>query len=403
MASHATRVAIVGAGLGGLTAAVALIRIAGVEVTVFEQARQLGEVGAGVGVAPNAQRVLDHLGLLDEVRRAGAILEGPDIYRNADGSPIAEGAWSDSTGQYQTLGMHRADFVDVLTRSLPNGTVHVGKKVTSIHASDSSVQLKFENGMEAEFDAVVGADGIHSMVRDSITQPSDPVYSGAIAYRGVLDANAVPKDWPMRIQVWMGNDKHFMCYPLRQRKLFNYVGFVASDKPLKESWTAAGDVNELAAEFGGERWDPRLQEFIGRISKTFWWGLYDREPLRNWSHGRVTLLGDAAHPMLPHVGQGVNQAIEDSVTLAMLLKDGDGPSSIDGIFKRYASARMQRTAIVQASSRRSGSQRNSRAEFEDVRRRDADLRTGRDFRRSFVFDYDAVAVAEKHLARSHTN
>ncbi|WP_308493389.1 FAD-dependent monooxygenase [Microbacterium terrisoli] len=401
MANHTVRVAIIGAGIGGLAAAIALTRIAGVQVTVFEQARHIAEVGAGFGVAPNGQRVLDRLGLLDETKLAGAVMEGPDLYRNADSRIIAEGAYSDSSGRYHTLGMHRADFVDMLTRQLPSGTVHTGHRLTSIRASDTSVRLEFENGTDAEFDAVVGADGIHSVVRESITQPSNPVYSGSIAYRGVLDASLLPKDWPMKIQIWMGKDKHFMCYPLRHRTLFNYVGFVSSDKPLKESWSAAGDVDELAAEFAGDGWDPRLREFIGRIDKTFWWGLYDREPLRNWTRGRVTLLGDAAHPMLPHAGQGVNQALEDSVTLAMFVGEVRNSNDIVTAFKRYTSARMQRTAIVQANSRRSGSQRDSQAEFEDLRRRDAEMRAGRDFRRSFIFDYDAAAVAQKYLTRSY--
>ena len=400
MANHATRVAVIGGGMGGLTAAIALTRIAGVQVTVFEQARELAEVGAGVAVTPNGQRGLDHLGLLDEVKLAGAPTDGPGVNLSTDGRPVAETAWSDSAGRYQTFGIHRADFIDALGRAIPSDAVRLGHRLASIHALDSTVHLEFENGVDAEFDAVVGADGLHSLVRDSVAQPSDPVYSGSIAYRGVLDASLLPEDWPMRSQVWMGGGKHFMCYPLRQRKLFNYVGFVPSDRPLKESWSAEGDVSELAAEFGGEEWDPRLREFIKLIDKTFWWGLYDREPLANWSRGRVTLLGDAAHTMLPYVGQGVNQAIEDSVTLAIFLREADGPEGIVGAFKRYTTARLQRTAIMQASSRRTGSQLDSQAEFEDIKKRDAEMRAGREFRRNFFFDYDAVAVAEKALTRS---
>ncbi|GAA2203467.1 FAD-dependent monooxygenase [Sinomonas flava] len=401
MDNRATRVAIIGGGLGGLTAAIALMKIAGAEVTVFEQARKLAEVGAGVGVAPNGQRGLDRLGLLDEVKLAGAPWDGPGVNLGTDGRPVAEVAWSDSAGRYQSFGIHRADLIDVLRRSIPSDAVRLGHRLASIHALDSSVRLEFENGVNAEFEAVVGADGVHSLVRDSITQPSDPVYSGSIAYRGVLDASLLPEDWPMTSQVWMGGGKHFMCYPVRQRKLFNYVGFVPSDGPLKESWSAEGDVSELAAEFGGEEWDPRLREFIKLIDKTFWWGLYDREPLANWSRGRVTLLGDAAHTMLPYVGQGVNQAIEDSVSLAIFLRETEGPEGIVDAFKRYTTARLQRTAIMQASSRRSGSQLDSQAEYEDITKRDADVRAGRDFRRSFFYDYDAAAVAEKTLMRSH--
>lgn len=399
MLHPATRVAVIGGGMGGLTAAIALTRVAGVRVTVFEQARRLGDVGAGVTVAPNGQRVLDRLGVLEQVKRAGAIPDGHGVYQDAMGNLVAEAAWEDSAKQYRNVGMYRPDLVDVLAREVPADTIRLGHRLTSIQPHDTGVRVEFENGVREEFDAVVGADGIHSVVRDSLMQPAAPVYSGFIAYRGVLDASLLPEDWPMISQVWMGEGKHFMCYPLQQRRLFNYVGFVPSDRPLKESWSAPGDVRELAAEFEGEQWDPRLRHFIGLIDTTFWWGLHDYEPLANWSRGRVTLLGDAAHTMLPHAGQGVNQAIEDSITLAFFLKEAEGADDIAEAFKRYTAVRMQRTAILQHSSRRSGSQFDAQHEFEDIAKRDADLRAGRDFRRSVIFDFDAVAAAEKALRR----
>ncbi|WP_285586668.1 FAD-dependent monooxygenase [Actinomycetospora sp. NBRC 106378] len=390
--------AVVGAGLGGLAAAIGLQRVADVEVTVFEQAGQLGEIGAGVGLAPNGQRVLNRLGVLDDIRRVGATYDGPGRYIDTDGRLVGEVPWADSSGQYQTLGMHRADFVDVMVRALAPETIRVGHRLTAIDASDADVRLMFQNGESSVFDAVVGADGTHSVVRESMIRTEDPVYSGFIAYRGVLDAKNLPADWPMRNQIWMGMRKHFMCYPIRQREQFNFVGFVPSSRPLRESWSARGDVDELVAEFGPE-WDPNLRDFISRIDETFWWGLYDREPLRSWSRGRVTLLGDAAHTMLPHAGQGVNQALEDAVALAIVLREANGPAAVSEAFRRYAAVRMQRTAILQASSRRSGTQLASQAEFENLGKRDAEVRAGRDFRRSFVFDYDAAAVADKTVNR----
>jgi salicylate hydroxylase len=225
----------------------------------------------------------------------------------------------------------------------------------------------------------------------------DPVYSGYIVYRGVVDASLLPDDWPMISQVWMGNQRHFMCYPLQQRKLFNFVAGVPNDSPLNGPWSGPAEVSELAAEFAGENWDPKLHHFIGAIEKTFWWGLFDHEPLTNWSRGPITLLGDAAHTMLPHQGQGVNQAIEDSMALALFLKDADSPADIPEAFRRYTSVRMQRTAILQHGSRRAGAMFDAQYEFADLKKRDADLRVGRDFRRSAVFDYDALKVAEKAL------
>ncbi|MCW2288606.1 salicylate hydroxylase [Leucobacter luti] len=399
MSTNTTKIAIIGGGMGGLTAAIALTRIAGADVTVFEQARKLGDVGAGVTVAPNGQRVLDRLGVLEKIKRAGAIPDGHGVYQDALGNLVAEAAWEDSAKQYQNVGMYRPDLVNALAGELAPETIRLGHRLTALQHTDTGVRVEFEHGEHGEFDAVVGADGIHSVVRSSLMQLPTPVYSGFIAYRGVLDASLLPDDWPMISQVWMGEGKHFMCYPLKQRKLFNYVGFVPSDRPLKESWSAPGDVAELAAEFAGQNWDPRLRHFISLIEQTFWWGLHDHEPLTNWSEGRVTLLGDSAHTMLPHAGQGVNQAMEDSITLAFFLREASGPAGIAEAFKRYTAVRMQRTAILQNASRRSGSQFDAQNEFEDIAKRDADLRAGRDFRRSVVFDFDAVAAAEKALTR----
>lgn len=399
MVSQTTRIAVIGGGMGGLTAAIALARIAGVQATVFEQASKLGEVGAGVTVAPNASRVLDKIGVLEQVKRAGAVPDGHGVYQDAMGNLVTDAAWEDSARQYQNIGMYRPDLINVLAQEVAPDTVRLGHRLTSIQTLDSRVRVEFQNGVQEEFDAVIGADGIHSVVRKSVGQSPDPVYSGYIAYRGVVDASRLPEGWPMISQVWMGNERHFMCYPLQQRKLFNFVGFVPSDRPLRGSWSGPADVSELAAEFEGENWDPQLRHFIGLIDKTFWWGLFDHEPLTNWSRGPITLLGDAAHTMLPHQGQGVNQAIEDSMALAFFLNEAEGTHDIPEAFKRYTAVRMQRTAILQNGSRRAGAMFDAQYEFRNIKKRDADLRTGRDFRRSAVFDYDALKVAEKALKR----
>lgn len=401
MLSH-TRIAIIGGGMGGLTAAIALTRIAGVQVTVFEQASRLGEVGAGVTVAPNAQRVLDRLGVLEQVREAGAVPDGHGVYQDAMGNLVTDAAWEDSAQQYRNIGMYRPDLIEVLARAVDPQAIRLGHRLASVRALDSAVRVEFENGAHEEFDAVVGADGIHSVVRQAVRQFPEPVYSGYIVYRGVVDSSLLPDDWPMISQVWMGDERHFMCYPLQQRQLFNFVAGVPSDRPLHGPWSGPAPVSELAAEFCGDAWDPKLHRFIGAIDKTFWWGLFDHEPLTNWSRGPITLLGDAAHTMLPHQGQGVNQAIEDSMALAMFLNAADTSADIPEAFRRYTSVRMQRTAILQHGSRRAGAMFDAQNEFANLSKRDADLRVGRDFRRSAVFDYDAAKAAEQAIKRFRT-
>lgn len=399
MVSETTRVAIIGGGMGGLTAAIALTRIVGVNVTVFEQADQLGEVGAGVTVAPNAARVLERLGVLDNIRNVGAVPDGHGVYLDAMGNMVTDAAWEDTAKQYRNIGMYRPDLINALAQAVDPDIVKLGHRLSSVETVESGVRVEFTNGVEDVFDAVIGADGIHSVVRNAVEQHPEPVYSGYIAYRGVVDAAGLPDDWPMISQVWMGNSRHFMCYPLQQRKLFNFVAGIPSDRPLNGPWSGPADVSELAAEFAGDDWDQRLQQFIGLIEKTFWWGLFDHEPLTNWSRGPITLLGDAAHTMLPHQGQGVNQAIEDSMALATFLAAADDVSDIPEAFRRYTAVRMQRTAILQHGSRRAGAMFDAQYEFADLKKRDADIRVGRDFRRSAVFDYDAQKVAEQALNR----
>ncbi len=399
MVNQTARIAVIGGGMGGMTAAIALEKIAGVQATVFEQASKLGEVGAGVTVAPNAARVLDTLGVLDKIRNAGAVPDGHGVYLDAMGNMVTDAAWEDTAKQYQNIGMYRPDLINALASEVDPAAVRLGHRLKAVQQQGEGVRVEFENGVEEVFDAVIGADGIHSVVRQAIGQHPEPVYSGYMVYRGVVDASRLPADWKMISQVWMGNYRHFMCYPLQQRKLFNFVAGIPSDRPLNGPWSGPAEVSELAAEFAGDGWDPKLQQFIAAIEKTFWWGLFDHEPLANWSRGPITLLGDAAHTMLPHQGQGVNQAIEDSMALATFLNAADGIEDIPEAFRRYTAVRMQRTAILQNGSRRAGAMFDAQYQFVNLEKRDADIRVGRDFRRGAVFDYDAKKVAEKALAR----
>lgn len=399
MANTSSRIAIIGGGMGGLTAAIALERVAGIDATVFEQADQLGEVGAGVTIAPNASRILDSLGILEPIKALGAVPDSHGVYQDALGNLVTDAAWEDTNQEYQNIGMYRPDLIGVLADTVGGHRIRFGHRLASLEQHESGVRLEFDNGHREVFDAVIGADGIHSVVRGYVDQHPEPVYSGYICYRGVMDASRLPEDWPMISQVWMGNNRHFMLYPLQQRRLFNFGAFVPSDRPLDGPWSGPADVSELAAEFDGDDWDPRLRSFIALIDKTFWWGTFDHDPLTNWTKGPVTLLGDAAHAMLSHQGQGVNQAIEDAIVLAVFLREARGPEEINEAFRRYTSVRMQRTAILQHGSRRAAAMFQGRKVFADLKKRDMDLRMGRNFRRSAVFDYDAQKVAELALQR----
>ena len=399
MVSHTARIAIVGGGLGGLTTAIALKKIAGVQATIFEQATKLDEVGAGVTVAPNGARVLDRLGVLEPIRQAGAVPDGHGVYLDAMGNMVTDAAWEDTGRQYRNIGMYRPDLINLLAREAGYETIQLNHRLTSAELLSSGVHLTFENGVEEEFDAVVGADGIRSVVRESVGQFPEPVYSGYIAYRGVIDASTLPDDWPMISQVWMGNERHFMCYPIKQRKLFNYVAAVPSDTPLMGPWSGPADPADIAAEYEGNGWDPRLHQFISLIEKTFWWGLFDNDPLTNWSRGPLAILGDAAHCMVPHQGQGVNQAFEDSIVLAFFVDYAESVRDLPEAFKRYTAVRMQRATVLQHGSRRAGAMFDAQHQFRDIKKRNADLTAGRDFRRGVVFDYDPLKVAEKALTR----
>lgn len=391
--SQALRVAVVGGGIGGLSAAIALQQ-AGLDVTVYEQASALGEVGAGVGMAPNGMRMYERLGLREAVEAIGARYGAGSHYFRADGELIGDMTGSDSTGSYFTLGLHRADLVGVLAKALDAKRIRTGSRLVGMQDHGHEVALHFADAPEARADVVIGADGIHSVVRDAIVPDVPaPVSSGSIAYRGVVDADRIP-EWPGGVgQLWMGEGKHFLTYPLRGGSLINYVGFVPSDERLKESWSAAGDIESLRADFAG--WDPRVQYLLDAVETTYWWGLYDREPLPHWSRGRTTLLGDAAHAMLPHLGQGANQAVEDGIALATFLGsvDSDG---VESALQAYERLRLERTSAVQRNARDNGRRYDSG--YENLGQRDAEIRDSRGLR-LWLYDYDAAKAAEEVVIR----
>ncbi|WP_065751751.1 FAD-dependent monooxygenase [Bradyrhizobium paxllaeri] len=384
-------VVIIGGGIGGLFAANALIAH-GFKASVYEQAPALGEVGAGVFLTPNSVRQLQRVGLGDQVERRGARVGTGSHYFRHDGAPIAPVQVTDSAGWNATFGMHRADMVEILAGALPPGVVHTGRRCTGFEQVDEVARVTFDNGAVAEADVVIAADGIHSELRRYAAPPSRPVFHGSVAYRGVLPHRRIPH-WPTdRWQMWLGKGKHFLSFPVRSGELINYVGFVPADAEMKESWSAPGDADVLRREFEG--WDPRIATLLSQVDKTFRWALYDREPLPTWTRGRLTLLGDAAHPMLPHLGQGANQSIEDGMALATILARvtrADVPAALSA----YERLRRERVAAVQRGARENGMRYDST--YADLGVRDAEISAHAAFRRR-LYDHDVVPEAQAAAA-----
>jgi salicylate hydroxylase len=388
MSARPLRVAIVGGGIGGAAAAFALLR-RGIDVHLYEQAPALAEVGAGVAVQPNGIRMLRRLGLGEGVARFGARWVDPQ-YRRPDGT-FAASMWPPELASgIEFYGFHRADLLSQFVDRLPAGIVHTGYRCVGFDESGDEAVVTFVNGARATADVVVGADGIHSTLQQFVVAPSPPIFSGSVASRGLIAAASV--SWPAgAMRNWLGAGQHFLVFPVRGGELINYVGFVTTDERTKESWSAPGDPADLASAFAG--WDPLVGAIIAQIGTTFRWGLYDREPLARWTEGRLTLLGDAAHPMLPHAGQGANQAIEDAVALAAVLARADRASAPRAL-KIYEKLRREHTAGVQVKSRSNGARYEAAG---DLAGRDKAL-AAQYRERAWIWSYDAEAEASAAAA-----
>ena len=345
-----TGIAVVGGGIGGLAAAAFLYR-AGLTVTVYEQAPALGELGAGLVVAPNAARLLRRLPSVSGLERAGVVLEsGWEFRRWADGSVLfAQQLGEVCTRRYgeHTWTMHRTDLLEVLRSAVPDGAIKLGRRCTGVTQDDGGVTLTFSSGSPVRADVVVAADGIHSLLREHVTTASPPRESGLCAWRSLVPAAAAPALARRPVQtLWLGYRHHLVHYPVSAGRQVNIVAFSPAGPGEVESWSAAGQVADLAAEFAG--WDPRVGELIAAAGHIGRWSVLDRAPLPRWVKGRVALLGDAAHPMLPFYAQGAGQAIEDAAALAVCLATGR--------WERAGGARQVRAGAAAAGHKGAGGQ-----------------------------------------------
>jgi salicylate hydroxylase len=348
---HGDRIAVVGGGIGGLAAA-AFLRRAGLAATVYEQASAIGDVGAGLVVAPNAARLLRRLPAELGLEQAGVMLEaGWEFRRWADGSVLfAQQLGEACARRYgeHTWTMHRADLLAVLRSAIPDEAVKLGRRCTGVTQDADGVTLTFSSGGPARADVVVGADGIHSVLREYVATASPPRESGLCAWRSLVPAGAAPAFARRPVQtLWLGYRHHLVHYPVSGGRLVNIVAFSPARQGDVESWSAVGRVTDLAAEFAG--WDPRLGELIAAAERVGRWSVLDRAPLPRWVTGRIALLGDAAHPMLPFYAQGAGQAIEDAAALGVCLGTGawDPPAAL----ARYEGVRLPRASRVQEASR----------------------------------------------------
>ena len=390
-------IAIVGGGIGGLAAAGFMHR-AGLDVTVYEQAPQLGEVGAGVVISPNGVRMLRSLGQLERFLETAVQIEiGWEFRRWHDGRVLSSEQMSRCEQLYgdRSYFTHRADLLDAVRASVPPERVRLGARCVGVDARTDGATLRFADGSRAEADVVVGADGVHSVIRGAVTTPGPAEYSGMCAYRALVPAEDAPAFARQPVHtLWIGPDHHLVHYPVSSGRKINIVAFAPAGDFRDESWSTFGTVDEMLNEFAG--WDDRLLELVRHAGRPGRWALLDRPPLHRWSNARITLLGDAAHAMFPFFAQGAVQAMEDAASLAICL--ATHVSEPERALDIYQTIRIPRAARIQNMSH-ARKDINHLPDGPQQQARDAELGRGDALERSgWIYDYDAEAATREALA-----
>jgi salicylate hydroxylase len=386
------RVALIGAGIGGLAAACAL-RARGFEVRLYERAPELGEVGAGLQLGPNAVKVLRALGIEAELRELAF-----------EPVNIVSLAWDDARLRFREplkaiaaprfgapyLTTHRADLHRLLCEQVPAGCIRLAAQCTGASSMGAGATATFADGSEIEADVIVGADGINSAVRESLFGLQPARYTQLMAWRCIVPIDCVPTRVGPGGAVtvgrdeyvgWIGPEGHVICYPIRRGEIYNIFAGHVSEEWTEESWVVPSNVGELLSAKSG--WNEALLDMLGKVEQCFKWSIRDRDPLPHWTRGRITLLGDAAHPMMPTLAQGAAIALEDGYALARNLAcHGEAP---DRALASYEAERLPRARAVQLQARQ---------QFQNNRKSPAPPPLSRDW----IFAHDATAEAPQDAA-----
>ena len=352
------RIAIIGAGIGGMTAAVTLVQ-KGFKVNIFEQAPELSEVGAGLTVTPNATKGLIYLGLGQAMEKIGMAheLQGVRHYQTKEMIvPLKRGRHMlEKYGAYQ-FQVHRADIHDILIENLEKhspGCIFVDHQLVGIDQKSDKVKLMFNNQAEHEFDFVIGADGTRSTVRKSILGTDEPEFSGYVAWRGIVPTDGLDEsDFDeCGSSAFIAPGRVFARYLIRDAKEYNYVAFLATEEWAEEGWSIPSKVETVLETFSDYNQQVKNIILATPPEGCYKWGIFTRKSIDKWSSERVTLLGDAAHPLEPFMGQGASMAIEDGVVLGRIIEDSD---DFIEIIERYETARIERSHFVTEHSKKAG-------------------------------------------------
>ena len=390
------RILIAGAGIGGIVAALALLQ-RGFEVALFEQAAELRELGAGVQISPNGARVLCALGLRPAMEAIASVPVTKEMRLFDTGQ-----AWrvqdlgADAEARYGSPYwlVHRGDFHAVLVQALAErapGAVRTGARVVGFEQDPAGATVLLESGERVCGDALIGADGVHSVIRQRLFGDGAATFTGFMAWRGVVTMERLPERLRQRYgMTWIGPHGHVVTYPLRRGELLNFVTAIERDDWRIESWSEAGTVDECRRDLA--RWHQDVLAIVDAIEVPYKWAMLGREPLAHWSEGRVSLLGDACHPTLPFLAQGANMAIEDGMVLARCLDGYDIPEAL----RRYEAARLDRTSRIVRGSLENVSRYHNPQLADPVQ---AQAFMAREFapramgaRYDWLYEYDALTV-----------